>query len=167
MLGGRGWETSPCVVLVPAKTPVSHLEGAPWMTNFCFAPLIWELALHPGLVDLGSGPQITNLWIALHSLHSIFPSALSFWQAFLNGNTLLKLNLKISMAVSLQNYVLRMFSVATMERELDTERRNMGVLVPAQRLIGFDQMISEGHPGLTSYISEAPDELLLPRSLRR
>lgn len=71
------------------------------------------------------------------------------------------------MAVSLQNYVLRMFSVATMERELDTERRNMGVLVPAQRLIGFDQMISEGHPGLTSYISEAPDELLLPRSLRR
>ena len=42
------------------------------------------------------------------------------------------------MGVSLQNYVLRMFSVATMERELDTGRRDMGVLVPVQRLIGFD-----------------------------
>lgn len=108
------------------------------MTNFCFPPLIQELALHPGLVDLGSGPQITNLWIALHSLHSTFLSALSFWQAFLNGNTLLKLNLKISMAIGLQNYVLGTFSVATMERELDTRRWNIGVLVPAQRLIGFD-----------------------------
>lgn len=71
------------------------------------------------------------------------------------------------MAVSLQNYDLGMFSVATMERELDTRRRSIGVLVPAQRLIGSNKMISEGHPGLTSYISEATGELLFPRSLRR
>lgn len=70
------------------------------------------------------------------------------------------------MAVSLQNYDLGMFSVATMERELDTRRRSIGVLVPAQRLIGSNKMISEGHPGLT-YISEATGELLFPRSLRR
>lgn len=69
------------------------------------------------------------------------------------------------MGVSLQNYVLRMFSVATMERELDTGRRDMGVLVPVQRLIGFDWMISEGHPGLTSYISEAPMNCYFPDPL--
>lgn len=49
----------------------------------------------PGYVDLGSEPQIANLWIALHSLQSTFSSPLSFWQAFLNGNTRLKQNMKI------------------------------------------------------------------------
>lgn len=40
----------------------------------------------PGFVDLGSEPQIANLWTALYSLQSTFTFLLSSWQA-LNGNT--------------------------------------------------------------------------------
>ena len=133
-----------------------------WMLSSKWSSHLWNAETQKP--EIRAKPQTCT---ALHSLHSTFSSALSFWQAFLNGNTLLKLNLKISMAVSLQNYDLGMFSVATMERELDTRRRSIGVLVPAQRLIGSNKMISEGHPGLTSYISEATGELLFPRSLRR
>lgn len=69
--------------------------------------------------------------MALNSLQSTFLSPLSFWQAFLNGNTLLKSNLKIRL-LSLPEYFLGMFTVAAVGRGLDTE-----VLAPTLGLTGL------------------------------